>query len=181
MSPPFPTSVVVEEIKPGFWRAGFPGRPTPLFLFGAFFCLCWLAGWAIGEVFALRTWFSSDDEKVGEILILSWIVSWTLGGIAGVWLLRRLLGISFGGETLFLSDRRLKLVRTLWGRAVPLEFGLPHVDSFGKNPKHGIHFRFQKKKISFGYALRQEEAEWVVGELDQILKRLKESPPEDSE
>jgi hypothetical protein len=71
----------------------------------------------------------------------------------------------------------LKFVRTLWGRAVPVEFDLPHVSSFGRNPRHGIHFCFQQKKISFGYSLREEEMEWVVGELEPILKQLKEDPP----
>ena len=181
MTPPFSTRVVIEELKPGFWRAGVPGRSTPLFLFGAFFCLCWLAGWAIGEVFALRTWFSSDDEKAGEWLILFWIFAWTLGGVFGVWLLHFLLGVSFGSETLILTERRIKFVRTLWGRSVPLEFPLPSVTGFDRNGRFGVHFRFRNQKISFGHSLQEEEVNWVVGELQTVLKSLKENPPADAE
>ncbi len=110
------------------------------------------------------------------LLLLGWILLWTVGGVAGVWLLSRVLGMAFGGETMFLSERRLKLVRTLWGRAVPREFDLPHVDTFASNPRWGIHFRFRGKRVSFGYSMREEERSWLVGELSGILRRMKSEP-----
>lgn len=176
MTPPSGTRIVVEEIKSGFWRVSVPGRPTPLLLFGTIFCLCWLAGWAVGEVFALRNWFSEERDPGVELTLLAWVLLWTLGGAAGVWLLNLILGISFGVETLFLTGRRLKLVRTLWGKAVPREFDLPHVAAFAKNPRWGVHFRFRKRTVSFGLAMTDEEREWLVGELGGILRKLREDP-----
>ena len=53
-------------------------------LFIVLFLGGWLAGWAVGEVFAIRALFSADTPLVARLFLFVWLCLWTFGGIAAL-------------------------------------------------------------------------------------------------
>src|SRR5688572_22590369 len=96
--------------------------------FGAAFLAVWLAGWAVGEAFALwilgvGAWslLTGQPPEAGRepfrpelalpvgLFLLFWLALWTLGGVmAG----RELLRLLFGGDRIRLGHDRLEIERS---------------------------------------------------------------------
>lgn len=171
--PPPGTRVVLDPIEPGRWRVVIPGRPTRGLMFFALFLLSWLAGWAVGEVFALRALYARQKDPGLDLAVLGWVAAWTAGGVSGVWLLRRVLGISFGMESLLLSRERLRYIRTLWGRVFSRDFAMKRVERFDVGGRFGLRFRAEGRWTSFGVSLTEEERTWLIEELRKIVEDVR--------
>lgn len=68
-----------------------------------FFLLVWLGGWAAGERFALTELWQSGFRLPGVVLLI-WIIPWTIGGLAVMWLV---LWQLLGTERLFFTGGAL--------------------------------------------------------------------------
>lgn len=170
MNRPPGSRIVIDPIDERRWRVSIPGKPTRGRLFATLFLLCWLAGWAVEEVFALRALFARQKDPSVDLPLVAWALAWTAGGIAGVWLLRRVLDFSFGIETFLIGPERFRYIRTLWGRSSFSDFDLREVERFETGPR----FRVRGKAVRFGGSLPPEEREWLVGELEHILADVKD-------
>lgn len=172
MNRPPDSRVVIDEMDADRWRIVIPGRPTGGRMFAAIFLLCWIAGWAVGEVFALRAVFARQRDPGIDWSLAAWALGWTAGGVGAMWLLRRVLDLSFGIESLLIDAERTKLVRALWGRASIRAFETPKVERFEAGG-WGLRFVCDGRGVGFGAALTPEERAWLLEELQRILAGVK--------
>jgi len=142
-------------------------------MFAALFLLCWLAGWAVGEVFALRSIFARQRDPGIDVTLVLWALGWTAGGLGAMWLLRRVVDLSFGTESLLLDERRVRIVRALWGGAAVREFETASIERFEAGGWWGLRMRFAGRSAGFGAALTADERSWLLGELERILKDVR--------
>lgn len=173
MRPPPDTRVVIDEMDTGKWRIVIPGRPTRNRMFASLFLLCWLAGWAVGEVFAVRALFAREKDPSLDGSFAIWAAVWTAGGFGTMWLLRRIFDFSYGIESLLLDGERVKLIRALWGGAAIREFRTRNLDRFDVGGWWGLRMVVEGRSVAFGGALTPEERAWLAAELSGILDRLR--------
>lgn len=171
MKPP-DTRVVIDPMDVRRWRIVIPGKPTGGLMFLALFALCWLAGWAVGEVFALRALYAKRDPPGLDLLLWVWFFGWTAGGLGAMWLLRRVLELAFGVESLILDPGRTKMIRGLWGSTSIREYATPKIERFEAGGWRGMRFAGGGKAVHFGAALKGDERAWLLEELSRILAEL---------
>lgn len=169
---PGDTRVVLDPMDERRWRIVIPGKPTGGLMFLALFALCWLAGWAIGEVFALRALYSKRDHPGIDVSLWIWFLGWTIGGVGAMWLLRRVLGLAFGVESLILDPERVKWIRGLWGSTSIREYATPRIERFEAGGWRGLRFVSEGKAVHFGAGLDADERAWLLGELSRILAEV---------
>lgn len=163
-------------------------RVWPVVAFLAF----WLAGWATGEVFALRQ-ILSPGPAAARVFLAGWLAFWTFGGVSA---LAICLWMLVGHERVRLRPDALVIQREAFGlgptrvyaldgvrnlRAAPLP-ALPTVPAAGgatappeeqakaalnvigiRGP--GISFTYAHRPVRFGVALDPAEARGVVAQL----------------
>ncbi len=143
--------------------------PVPRVGCVAAFMTLWLAGWAVGEVSALRALFSMGTSFApGSAFLLIWLAGWTLGGVfaAGVLLLmidgREV--VTVGGEII---RRRFEALGLGLSWRYPLERSAnfrPTGESDGTNSFISFDYTAAKgeQPVRFGSGLTEARAEEIA-------------------
>lgn len=146
---------------PKFW-------PVLIFLF------VWLAGWTIGEVFAIRSLLSGGDELVASAFLVIWLLGWSVGG-AFAWLM--FLFMAFGRERILIQSGVVHIRKEVLGigrtrrfeRSLIRNLRLRVVsESQVRRTKNAerLSFDYEGKIVNFGIVIADEEA----NELLQLLR-----------
>ncbi len=145
------------------------------------FMIVWLAGWSVGEFFALWGIFGSGSPFAVDLFLLVWVTAWTFGGVI-VWSV--VAWQLFGVEKLFLIDGGGIVTERGFGpftrrRVFPVEkvteVGLPPpaaksgADGFLSKGK--VRFMVDGKPAGFGIELDDKEAEQVVDLVRRFIEK----------
>ena len=129
------------------------------------FLLVWLGGWAAGERFALTELWQSGFRLPGVVLLI-WIIPWTIGGLAVIWLV---LWQLLGTERLFFTGGALVRELSILGfvrRRVLMAEDIRSVDADSAgNDLAGlgtIKVRTSEKTMRIGSGLEAREAAIVA-------------------
>jgi len=89
-----------------------------------------------------------------------------------MWLLRRVLELAFGVESLILDPERTKMIRGLWGSTSIREYATPKIERFEAGGWRGMRFVGRGKAVHFGAGLGTDERVWLAEELSRILNQI---------
>jgi len=156
-----PLRVSIRQTEDGLGIYVPPSRKIATVLF----LLLWLCGWAAGQYFAVGELWRSGLRLPGVLLIV-WIVPWTLGGLAVMW---TILWQLFGQERLFFTAGALVREWSLLGQSrrrtvmdkeiVSVKVDGPGGDLAGLGT---IKVETTVKQMRIGSGLDQYEAELVA-------------------
>ena len=157
--------ITIRETDDGLGVDNPTRRSIPIILF----LLVWLAGWSVGEFFALSEIFNGSVGPE-DLFLLVWVTAWTVGGVfawsAVLWNL-------FGSERLFVTGGGLVREVGFWFFRPRRVYPLAQVSNLRRNEKSGDggHSVFSKGRIlfdaegktrSFGIGLDKDEADAVL-------------------
>lgn len=158
--------------------------PRNLFMTG-FLCL-WLAGWAAGEMFALRTLLAGGLGP--SLFLIIWLIPWTLGGAGVLWVV---LWQLFGREQLFFTSGALVREWSLLGfrrRRVVMGETITSIKAeTGNNDLAGlgaIKVKTSGKTMRIGAGLTDYEAELIadlIRSVGKLPSDVREDVPETDE
>lgn len=151
------------------------------------FLSCWLVGWSIGEVSAIKQIITSEHFEE-ELFLFVWVTMWTMGGgfalIALLWNLR-------GKEKVSIDDFELRHVRDFVLFKRSKEYDLVHIEDLRSQPNvtsqmfgmnsgidfwgftgGNIVFDYGKSTHKFGGGLDEAEAKHIISEIKQRYKNI---------
>lgn len=140
-----------------------------------------MGGWAVGEVFVLRTLITGDDALSGKLFMLVWLGGWTIGGIAvgasWLWMLAGRTELETANGLLTVRNRALGLGFTRVYDAAQIKRLRLHTRGNGmgwaknEGPFAGmIAFDYGAKTLRLGAGLDEPEAQIVIDELREALR-----------
>jgi hypothetical protein len=158
-------------------------------IFGTF----WLFGWAFGAIMVLGTLgiFSGATGVVGPLMFLVfWLCAWTAGGL---FIMTTILWGYFGKEKLMASQGEVVFEKTVFNIGIKkrlnassvTNFRIQHIDDslfggsrmaiYGLGPGR-IKFDYGFKTYSFGLALDEAEAQYLVDLLNKKIVKQSGNP-----
>lgn len=163
--------ITIRETADGLGIYNPTRRNIPVILF---LCL-WLAGWTVGEFFALTTIFSGESGFAG-LFLLVWVTFWTIGGFFAfsvvLWQL-------FGVEKLFITGGAMVREVGFWNvtrrKVWPLDEvtgvreGTPRGDAGSVFSPGSVEFEVAGAKRSFGIQLDKAERDAVLEAINRHL------------
>lgn len=145
------------------------------------FLIVWLAGWSVGEFFALWGLFGSSSPFAVDLFLLVWVTAWTFGGLV-VWSV--VAWQLFGVEKLFLIDGGAIVTERGFGpftrrKVFPVEkvtevgYAPPAAKSAadGFLSRGKVKFMVDGKPAGFGIELDDKEAGQVVDLMRRFIER----------
>ena len=183
VKPPGPRHQVVEP------RDGIsiiiPARRN-IFLFA--FLTFWLCGWAVGEVMAPLSFFTSANKDPGAaVFIFVWFCAWTIGGGLAIYVWLSQLR---GREIISATSTSLSIKRDVFGYGRtkhydPAEIRALRVSPLTLNPFDfasgmafwgigggAIAFDYGSRTFRFGSGLDEAEAKAIVQRITDRVPRL---------
>jgi len=139
----------------------------------------WLAGWAFGEFFAIRTLVTGTDTGggPGSMFLAIWLTGWTIGGLFAVLIWSWMM---FGHERLVVGSGRFVHSYELFGLSRPREYDVQAIRGLhaSANPlasspmgspfraygigSGAITFDYGAKTVSMGAGLDEAEGKMIV-------------------
>ncbi len=142
--------------------------------FAVGFLCFWLFFWVIGEITAVR---SLKDPGYNDFPMQSWLIGWTLGGIAAI---SMLIGALTLKEVITIEPGKLQLKRNIPFRK-PEVYDLQQANNFRAQQesrelpsgmirnlerfqvnKGSIHFEYGMQNVQFAWGLDQMKASWLL-------------------
>lgn len=148
--------------------------------FAALFLLVWLAGWAMGELAAVRALLSGAASGPGGLFMAFWLTGWTCGGGLALY---SLLWLLVGQERILLVHDALRLRKVVLGLGPEKSFDLAQVSNLRAAPggrsagtSGGLQvptvggsglvaFDYGARTVRFGLDIDEPEAAWIVSQL----------------
>lgn len=183
-------SEIVRDRRDGApWRVTFRRteagigiyNPTRRKMALVIFMIVWLAGWAVGEYFALTEILRSGSPIAVDLFLLVWVTAWTLGGVIVSSVIAWQL---FGSEKLFLIDgggivaergigpfTRRKVFPAEQVTEVGLAPSVAQSAADGFLSRGRVRFHVAGNARGFGIELDDEEAERVVDLIRDFIER----------
>jgi hypothetical protein len=137
------------------------------------FLVIWLAGWTLGELFALFSLFAPSTWWPIRIFFLIWVIPWSIGGGYAILSLVKLMG---GYERVEAGRGILSITRSYLFFRLTKRYDIFKIsalrklnkspDKFAVFNKGMIQFRYEDREIRFGERL-------TPAGKDEVLRALK--------
>jgi hypothetical protein len=144
------------------------------------FMVVWLAGWGVGETFAIREIFNSGTDLVATVFLFVWLTGWTVGGaVVFYFVLWQLIG----HEIITIERGVLTIKKSVIGIGQTKKFEIKSIKNMDigftkglvRNKKRTmsrtsggkISFDYKMKTIKFAKNINEEEARIIVEKLKE--------------
>ena len=148
------------------------------------FSTAWLGGWLFGFLMVSGTLLSGTDLEGADSFLVFWLIAWTVGGLAIVFLL---LWGYFGQEKFLIGRNEVFFEKTVFNVGKKNRLDISEIKNFrmeavsnnwfgGNNwafwgiGAGKIKFDYGLKTYSFGLGIDDAEANYIVGLLKEQFK-----------